>query len=240
MTLLELCEPLFLYVCRLSRSARKNVPLDAGRVRSEIERLFEDMRSAARAEPGLEPLLRQVELPLIFFVDFMIKESDLAFAGTWEEMAKERGELAGDEKFFDLLEQALEDRSTSSQVLAVYYTCIGLGFSGWYAGQPEYLRSKMQQLAGRIREWADMDETARICPEAYEHVDTSDLIEPPAPKLTGIAIVLVGAVGVLIAANYFLYRGVSRRLSAELDGIVRAVDRGPEAAGAGPAAPGEH
>lgn len=222
MTLLEVCEPLFQYICRLNRSSRKSVPMDPDRTRGEIEALLSDIRSAAGAEPGVGALYEQVELPLIFFVDYMIKESDLSFAGVWEEMAKQRGELAGDEKFFDLLEGALEDRSTSSDVLAVYYTCMGMGFAGWYAGQPEYLRAKMQQLSARIRDHAETDEAARICPEAYEHVDTSDLVQPPGRSLVGIAILLIGTVLVLFATNVWMYRAFSKDLNSALNEIIRA------------------
>jgi cytochrome bd-type quinol oxidase subunit 1 len=42
-------------------------------------------------------------------------------------------QLAGDEKFFDLLEETLNDSSEdASERLAVYYTCLGLGFMGMY------------------------------------------------------------------------------------------------------------
>ena len=37
MTPLDLCEPLFQYVCRVNRSARKNIVYDIEQVRSEIE-----------------------------------------------------------------------------------------------------------------------------------------------------------------------------------------------------------
>ena len=55
----------------------------------------------------------------------------------------------------------------------------------------------------------------RICADAYEKVDTRDLIEPPGTKLLGIAIVLVGLIIVLFFAYAFLYRdsaqGLNRR-----------------------------
>ena len=220
MTLLELTEPLFQYVCRLSRSGRKGGSFEPSRVRSEIDAHFEDMKSKARADGNLTSQFDRIEMPLVFFVDFMIKESSLSFARQWQEMAYEHNELAGDEKFFDLLDETLADPSqAATERLAVYYTCMGLGFSGWYTGQPEYLRKKMLEVSARIRHLMDVDEASRICPEAYENVDTSDLVQPPGGKLIGIAVALIGMILVLVVGNLYLFKWASRDLTNALDTI---------------------
>src|SRR5881396_2656096 len=142
MTVLELCEPVFEYICRLNRMARSSASADYGIVRAELKA--------------------------------MLAESRLKFAGQWHQnrLAYERKELAGDEKFFDLLEESMQDNSEeAAERLAFYYTCIGLGFTGMYSGQPEYLRKTMMTIAPRIRHRVDSDQTARICPEAYTGVD---------------------------------------------------------------------
>ena len=105
MQLLALCEPLFQYICRLNRSARKGGRFEPGQVRAEIKSLLEDMHDRSSSTPGLTAQLERVELPLLFFVDYMIKESDLDFVRQWHELAHERNELAGDEKFFDMLDE---------------------------------------------------------------------------------------------------------------------------------------
>src|SRR5260221_7722883 len=114
MTLLQLTEPLFQYMCRLNRLARRSaspktgssdtsfialsreaaqtaaplVParganLDYAVARSEIKALFEDMMAKASSDVRLSQQARKVELPLIFFVDSMIAESNLSFAAEW-------------------------------------------------------------------------------------------------------------------------------------------------------------
>ena len=190
MTLIELCEPLFQYVCRLSRSARKGGAFEHTQVQAEIKALLVDIKAkSAGTQPPLVESFDKIEIVLMFFVDFMIKESALPWAKEWKELAFERNELAGDEKFFDLLEDTLKDRSPSApERLAVFYTCLGLGFTGWYTGQPEFLRRKMKEIAGRLQTATESGggDIARICPDAYEHVDTRDLVEPPGTKLLGI------------------------------------------------------
>jgi len=222
MTLLELCEPLFLYVCRLNRSSRKGGHHDLSQVRAEIKVILDDVRSKAASDGRLTELHEKTEMVLIFFVDFMIKESTLPFAREWRELAFERKELAGDEKFFDLLDEALADPSAAAtERLAVFYTCMGLGFTGIYTGQPEYLRKMMLQCSARIRDKIDSDLMARICPEAYQHVDTSDLVQPPGSKLLGIFITLICLIAVLFVSNIFLFKWSVEDLTNALDAIIK-------------------
>jgi type VI secretion system protein ImpK len=220
MTVLELCEPLFQYVCRLSRSARMGCDLEMDQVRGEIKRILEEMKAGASASVGLAEQYEKVELPLIFFADFTIKESRLKFAYDWSELARERKELAGDEKFFDLLDADLMDPSeAATQRLPIYYTCIGLGFTGVYTGQPEILQRLMSKISSRISGSIDADEKSYICPEAYENVDTRDFVEPPGTKLVGIAIALVGLIIVWGIAYFFLFRWTSADVAKSLKTI---------------------
>src|SRR5581483_5038611 len=138
----------------LNRAGRKAGQVDFPVARAECKSLIEQLQTKAASDPRLKKQAKEIELPLIFFVDSMIAESGVSFAQEWHKkrLAYERNELAGDEKFFDLLEDTLRDRSDeASERLAVFYTCLGLGFTGIYFGQPEYLRKKMLEMATRIR-----------------------------------------------------------------------------------------
>ena len=223
MTLLELCDPLFQYICRFNRSARKGGHHDLIQVRQEVKAMLAEMRGKAQSQPGMLGQYEKIDIVLMFFVDFMIKSSPISNAGDWQELAFERKELAGDEKFFDMLEETLADRTDqANERLSIFYTCMGLGFTGWYTGQPEYLRKKMLECSTRIRNLIDTDQSARICPESYEHVDTSDLVQPPSASLVGIGIALIGLIIVLFIANAYMYRSSSSELTKALDGIVKA------------------
>ncbi|HEY4329112.1 MAG TPA: DotU family type IV/VI secretion system protein [Phycisphaerae bacterium] len=216
MTLLELSEPLFQYICRLNRSARKGGNYELGQVQAEIKNFLAEAKTKAVGE-NLSDQFDKIELPLMFFCDFMIKESALPWAREWKELAFERQEMAGDEKFFDLLEETIKDKSPgANDRLAVFYTCIGIGFTGWYTSQPEYLRRKMKEIAARLQAGGQFSDVQRICADAYEKVDTRDLIEPPGTKLMGIAIVLFGLVVVLFFTYAFLYRDSAQALNRAL------------------------
>lgn len=228
MTLLESCEPLLQYVCRLNRMARKGAQTGQEEARSQIKALLAECRSRAQQAPGLGAQFEKIELPLIFFCDSMIRESKLPFAGRWQDLAAERNELAGDEKFFDLLEETLADRSDqAAERLTVFYSCMGLGFTGWYNGQPEYLRKKMMEVSARIRgKGLDADAGTKLCPDAYENINTANLIEPPGRSLIGIAIALVGLLIVLFITNVQLYRSSAGELQASLQGVSSTLREG--------------
>jgi len=231
-TLAEHCEPFFQYVCRLNRSARKGARPDEGVVRGELAGLLSQLKADAASDPRLRAQYERVELPLIYFADFMIKESKLPFARRWKELAHDRNKLAGDEEFFDLLEEAARDTSDeASERLVIFYTCLGLGFTGFYMGQPEALRKKMMEITPRVRPYLADDREPRICPESYEHTDTSDLIEPPGRSLVGIGIALVGLLLVLFAANAYLYHERAGSLGGSLSAIVEDAARSGDEAG---------
>ena len=226
MTLLELTEPLFQYICMLNRIARnpggENMSLDA--LRPVIVNMMSGMKAQAEGEPRLASQYKKMELPLIFFVDSMLAESKLSLAAQWHKnrLAYERKELAGDEKFFDLLDETLAEKgSEADERLEVYYACLGLGFQGWYAGQPEYLRKKMHEISLRISRILDQDQRSRICPESYQHLDGRDLIERPGLKVLTIGVAVAGLCLVVLAVNFFLFHTASEGLANALREILR-------------------
>jgi len=213
MTLLELCEPMFQYVCQLLRLARMDRTMEMNKVRSDITRIFSEMKKKASISAELAIQYEKVELPLIFFIDFVIKESKLSFARDWVELGRERKELAGDEKFFSLLDEELADPSeAATQRLVIYYTCISLGFTGIYAGQPKEIQRLILRISARISDMMDVDENSYICPEVYETVDSRDFTKPPGKKLVGIGIVVIGLIIVWIIAYVSLFFSASEEM----------------------------
>src|SRR5215472_9664886 len=237
MTLLELTEPVFQYLCRLNRIARRGptaksadttfvartavgaaaaargANLDDVVARAEIKALLEDMMSKAATDMHLSQQARKIELPLIFFIDSMISESKLSFAAQWNQnrLAYDRQELAGDEKFFDLLDETMKETTEdAAERLAVFYVCIGLGFTGIYFKQPEFLRKTMLGIAPRIRHLVETDLNARICPETYEGVDTRDLVQPPSSRMVMVGMIFAGVTLAVIVSYFMMYHEASK------------------------------
>ncbi len=231
-TLPELSEPLLLYVCRINRANRKGVAVSYAEVRREIEQILQDMKSKSTTEPGLASKYARIEDAMVFFVDSLIAESDLPFADEWHQnrLAYEVNERAGDDKFYDILEEQIADRSEESvEAVSVLYNCLGLGFEGYYAGAPEEINAKMLECAAKIRGQMDKDTDDRICPETYEHLDLRNLIEPPGAKIGAIAVAFACLLVVLLVASWAFYSSFTGDLSDALTDIKdpeRAVSEG--------------
>ena len=253
-TLLELCEPLFQYVCRLNRAGRltaggartigkptgetvffskpavsgtsagRGLSLDYTVVRSEVRAMLEDIQQKAASDFRLGSQAKKMELPLMFFVDSLISESQLPFATQWnqERLAYERNELAGDEAFFDLVEETLKDPSEeASERLAVFYLCMGLGFTGINFRQPEYLRRTMLAIAPRVRHYMDGDVSSKICPETYATVDTRNLVQPPSNRLAVVGILFICFTLAVIVSYIWMYRDASSGLQGALGEVLK-------------------
>ncbi len=217
MQLIELCEPLFQFICRLNRSARKGGRLEMATAIAEIKEIFATMSSKASGDPRLAAQYRRLELPLQGFVDSMVRRSGVSWASDWPLIS---GDLAIEERFFDLLEENLVDPSEeATERLAVFYTCLGLGFTGWYTGQPEFLRRKMMELSARLRGMIDKDTSAKICAEAYK-ADESILYERAGTTLVGAVVALVGLTVTMLVVNVVLYYTGSNELTGTLQKIV--------------------
>jgi len=232
MNLIELCEPLFNYVCRLNRLARSGQPADFDLVRADIKELLAKASEASHESAALAEQFKKVELSLIFFIDSVIAESALSFTANWNQrrLAYERNELSGDEKFFDILDENLTQQGPEAdERLAIFYTCIGLGFTGWYQTQPEYLRKKMRQVALRITNYVEPDEESLITADAYHYTDTTNLPLPVKESLTPVLIVLVGLVILVAGLNFYLFRRSSSDLQRDIDTIL-AHDQGRKTA----------
>jgi type VI protein secretion system component VasF len=220
-SLVELCDPLFQYVCRLNRLARKGGLVDAGQVRSEFKSMLNEVKMRCEAIPGMGEQFAKVRLPLIYFIDFMVRDSALSFARSWKGIAEEEKQLGGDERFWTLLDETLADSGEmANQRLAVFYACVGLGFTGINVGQPDVLRKKMLEVSARIRAQMDADENSKITPEAYEKVNTEILQQPVASGVMTWVIILVGMTVLLVAGSWVGYKSAITRLNTTLTSII--------------------
>jgi len=225
MKLLELYEELFQYLCRLNRAAKTSAQPEYARVRGEVKELLEQVLRQAASDVRLLNQAKRLELPLIFCIDYLICTSRLKFATQWagNRLAKDRNELAGDERFFDLLEEDLKDTSEeAAERLAVFYVCLCLGFLGMFQGQPEQVRKYIEQIYPRIAPWVDRDPRTKISEEAYQHTDSRVLTEPPSNKIILVALGFVFLTLSALAIFYALYAGAVHELKIAVEVIRNA------------------
>lgn len=224
MKLLALTEPLFQLVCRVNRSARKGVELSEASVRSDLTRTLDELRTGAE-HGGVADRLASVEGPVLMFIDETIQESRLPWAVAWSPLAEARGFTGGRERFFETVRKTLEDSGDAAlDRLAVLYVCLGLGFTGPMEGKPDERRDLMSEIASRLRHVMDSDRSTRLVPEAYQNVDTSDLIEPPTRSVIGLAVLLAVLAVVVVAGNALVYQSASGELSRALSELSNAAE----------------
>jgi type VI protein secretion system component VasF len=223
MTPVEACEPIFLRICELNRIGRtgENCP-DFAILRSEMLSLLADVSKTMKADSSLERHWNPLELPLIFFIDSMISESQLPVAPEWnrKRLAYDRKELAGDQKFFDLLNAALADPGVDATArIPVFYTCLGLGFLGMHAGHPEDVLKPMADLAARIDPPVTEGVGKKITPEAYDHVDLRNLIQPKPIKTWLLVALFIGSLLLVLALGAYTIQKTSLQLKYDLKTI---------------------
>ena len=156
---------------RQGRGGRPGSPraanLDYAVARSEIKALFEDMMSKAqRTAPLPAGAKNRAAADLLRGLDDLREHAPVCRASGirtgWPTTARS---WPGDEKFFDLARETLkENGEDAAERLAVFYICIGLGFTGIYFKQPEFLRKTMLSIAPRIRHLVENDQNGQDLP----------------------------------------------------------------------------
>ena len=63
MTLLELCDPLFKYVCFVNRSERKGAAIDPAQVDSDLETILGEIKAKAAGQANLADLKAKTTQP---------------------------------------------------------------------------------------------------------------------------------------------------------------------------------
>jgi type VI protein secretion system component VasF len=120
-----------------------------------LQKFFEDIevrliaaREAASRNQRLEWEFSHVERPLVFFIDYIVKEGPFPFKDEWRELGRNYNELSGDEKFFDIFAELINDPECANPVM-LFYLMLGLGFDGIYRSDPMYIKNCMKQINDR-------------------------------------------------------------------------------------------
>src|SRR5438477_59880 len=79
----------------------------------------------------------------------------------------------------------------------------------------------INKIAQRIAGAMEPDPAARICPEAYQYLDTRNLIEKPTIKIGAIVLIFLALCLVVLAVNFYLFKVGSVGLAQSLHEILR-------------------
>ena len=232
MTAYQLYEPVFLYMCQLNRLSRNSAPLSFSDVRAAIEKTLGEINAYAETDASLREQVRELDTPIRYFVDYLIMEpkSKLPFAEQWSrnKLGADKEGLAGDDAFFDYyVDPALaEAKGSPSEALvdrlAVYYTCLGLGFEGRYFNKPDELRHYATSLREKIRHLMPEDGEAYLTPQAYRGRDDRNLSVPPKAKPFAIMSALCCLLLSGICLYTLLYKKIRNQVPDEMKYMIES------------------
>jgi type VI protein secretion system component VasF len=195
-----------------------------------VEELLRRMRETAHSQPATAGLYdERLEQSLLFFVDnFFAECGQKPIATEWAQnrlaLLLKPPNFIGDEQFFTNLDKVLKERGEGvTDKLAVYFTCIGLGMTGIYGAKPQMLRKKQSEIVQKIRGLLENDSKKLLCRDAYENINTENLIEPPIKPPLLIAVTMVGMIVVLLLVYFMAYTTSTRQLQEQLHAMNRAV-----------------
>ena len=220
MKIAEFCHPIFEQIVLWGRESDADSPLDVDGARTKLNGVLDRLRLASRQQPKLGQQFVQVELPLLFFIDFVMQDR-ITLSGEWSELAFEQNELAGDEKFFDLLEQTLgSPTDNATDRVEVFYQCMALGFSGTYEQQSPELHRLFRRCALRLGLSPELVESGQLTPEAYDHLDLVSKHRPFDPRRWRWAVVIcLGAFLVTHLTNQWFFRTDVSSIRKQLERI---------------------
>ena len=191
-----LCRPLLRLLCEYWCFAKAGAPVDAEVFKRKIRICFNEIQAECESDPNLKRDFARIERPLVFFVDYTIKEGSFPFSREWRELARDYNELSGDEKFFDLLAENLDDPDASERLM-IFYLLMGLGFDGCYRGNADYIERRMKLCATRFPEGGNIGTESLFASAAFSPNEIR--------KKSGRFVYYIMAAALLFALASFIY-----------------------------------
>ena len=146
----DLCRPVITYICNIWILKNKGYEVHEEDVINEINIMFSKIKEKYSSEPLLYKEFLTIEKSLVFFIDYIIKEGNFTFSKNWKNLSKKYGELSGDDKFFDILQNILLD-PTAEDRIEVLYVLMGLGFDGSYKGNSANIENLMRTCVTKMQ-----------------------------------------------------------------------------------------
>jgi type VI protein secretion system component VasF len=139
----KICHPVFLCICNYWQFSGITNYVEKEKFRRDITKCLDEAKKNAGRDTRLAQEYAWLEKPLVFFIDYMVKEGRFPFRQEWPELSRNYNELSGDEKFFDLLSETLEYPEFQNSAV-LFYVMLGLGFDGAYRFNHNYIEQCMR------------------------------------------------------------------------------------------------
>jgi type VI protein secretion system component VasF len=223
MKLSLLFEPVLNYIAFLRSDVETMAKAELSEVKKEVLNLITDIENKVKmAGMDVSSLYNKMELPLIFFIDYMIATSNLPIAEEWDKnrLASSKSIITGDKKFFDIFEEIYSKHDPQyDECLDMFYLFLVLGFKGYYENNPEMIENIMHRISNRVPEIQLKQTSHVICKKNYERTCTDSFVYkvflPIRTILWPLLVLLLIAFGI----NFVIFYKTSLPLLSELKGI---------------------
>jgi type VI protein secretion system component VasF len=212
-----LCRPVFICICDYWQLNEAGMPPPMEKFRNDIENALKDAKYRAESNSELSREFESIELPLVFFIDYMVTEGNFPFKNDWRELARNYNELSGDEKFFNLLTGALHTPD-GRKILPVFYTMLALGFDGIYVNDNKAIEKSMKQCIEKLQDEFDVCQEPIIAINTEKRSPLSKTAAAP-PFTRTLRKILVASfifAGLAFLLNFFVFLDASRQFRESL------------------------
>jgi type VI protein secretion system component VasF len=217
----ELCRPVFIRLCAYWQLNHAGHPPAPEKFREDIEAALDDAKRTAAADPALIRDYERIERPLVFFIDYMVKEGSFPFNREWRELGRNYNELSGDEKFFNLLSEALRD-SKAHAAIPLFYTMLGLGFEGAHAQDRGFIEKTMKDCAAQFPAELDIREEPLVEVATEKRIAGSKRVRALRPLRMALVFSILFLVFSL-ALNFAVFYKTTRPFRESLSGAAARI-----------------
>lgn len=191
----DACAPLFLFLATFRRNA-KTSQKDVAGLRSDLEGELAKVQEACTKDQDLAPLWERVRYGLVTTADQVILSSPWANRAGWSMQLQEAevyGTREGGKRFFQLVQQALDDATKDGPLLAhILFHCMGLGFQGELRNDRAELQRIRQQLFEKAQLPSQM--TEKLTPDSYERNSAKSALKLPTVGIYRLVVVGIAAI----------------------------------------------
>jgi type IV/VI secretion system ImpK/VasF family protein len=150
LTLFELARELFTYLVRFREKASSTSAPPLPEVRRDLLGIFARMENHAKRDPLLLEPYHQVHYALVALADEVVLTSGWEHAPAWRQALLEERFYNSQHAGSRFFEQARNLDNAPQDVVAIFYLCLALGFSGRFAPADPELAEVKESLLARL------------------------------------------------------------------------------------------
>lgn len=200
-----LCSDLFTIVITISSNIDMGKPEDCRKIINYHLHQFEEQAVSIRIRPEI---IEKAKYAIVILLDEKIGLLPRQWFDKWlinKTLQDEHfGETVGGVRFFDYLDELMQNPDLNGEVLEIYYLCLGMGFTGKYHQEPNRLKKITGNLGAIVlQNHKRKSKPVTAPPEIFKKKVVSRKTVPQIPVwlLVIIALAIMGASRMIVSVT---------------------------------------